>query len=457
VCQCASRSADRFGANRKKFSMRILLLAQFFPPDIGGEERHVFNLANTLRSRGHHVAVGTQCVVGLPDQEVLPSGARVYRFKTLAMRLPGVYAGDRQHHLPFPDPTAVRNLKKILESERPDIVHAHNWIVNSVLPLHRRVDGRPNFGLVLTLHDYSNSCATKRLMRNGQPCSGPTVTRCFGCARKHYGPVVGPVTTAATAVMRPWKERGIDYIVSVSRAVADGNGLIDGPRSSVIPNFVLDTVVQPVTEEPVASKGTRPELPDEDFLLFAGDLSRDKGVPTLLKAYEALGTDRPRLVLVGKRMPETPTNLPKGADVYYGWPHEDILAAFQRCVAAVLPSAWPDPCPTTVLEAMACHRPLITTSTGGMVDMIVDGESGLLVPPGDTVTLAAAMKRLLDDEALRSRLAANARDRVQIFTASVVARQLEAVYERVAPRLTDTEGAGLDLDTTASSGTRRLD
>ena len=56
--------------------MRILLLAQFFPPDIGGEERHVFNLANTLAERGHEVAVATQRMAGVPDQETLASGVQ---------------------------------------------------------------------------------------------------------------------------------------------------------------------------------------------------------------------------------------------------------------------------------------------------------------------------------------------------------------------------------------------
>lgn len=431
--------------------MRILLLAQFFPPDIGGEERHVFNLSNKLSARGHDVAVGTQHVVGLPAREVLPSGVRVYRFKTLAMRLPGVYAGDRRHHLPFPDPIAVRNLAQIIENERPDIVHAHNWIINSILPLHPRISGRRRFGLVLTLHDYSNNCATKRMMRNGLPCSGPAAIKCLGCARKHYGSVVGPVTAVTTAGMRPWKEWGIDYIASVSRAVADGNGLTDGPRSGVIPNFVPDIILEPATEDPDVGSEARRALPDEDFFLFVGDLSRDKGVPTLLQAYKALGAHRPRLVLIGKRMPETPKNLPEGAEVHYNWLHSDILTAFQRCLVAVMPSAWPDPCPTTVLEAMSCARPVITTSIGGMVDMIVDGESGLLVPPGDTEALAVAMKRLLEDEALRSRLADNARERVRIFTASVVTDQLETVYERVAARQSGPGCSWRNMFTTVSS------
>jgi glycosyltransferase involved in cell wall biosynthesis len=77
---------------------------------------------------------------------------------------------------------------------------------------------------------------------------------------------------------------------------------------------------------------------------------------------------------------------------------------------------------------------VIATATGGIVDMIADGESGLLIPPGDAGKLSAAMDRLLKDAGLRARLAIGARERVGRFTASSVAERLEAVYARVAPR-----------------------
>jgi glycosyltransferase involved in cell wall biosynthesis len=416
--------------------MRILLLAQFFPPDIGGEERHVFNLANTLADRGHEIAVATQRMAGVPDEEVLPSGARVHRFATTAMTLPGVYSTSRPHHLPVPDPLGVRELARIVRQERPQVIHAHNWIVNSALALRRRSGTRPPFGLVLTLHDYSHVCATKRLMRAGSACSGPAFSRCLPCATKHYGPVVGPTTAAATAAMRLWKDRAIDHVISVSRAVADGNRITSGPASSVIPNFVLDSALRPLTPDTAQSPagGGSPILPEEQFLLFVGDLSREKGVRTLLRAYELLGADRPPLMLVGRRMPDTPTQLPDGAEVHLEWPHEDVLAAMRHCVAAVLPSVWPDPCPTTVLEAMASSCPVVTTSVGGITDMIVDGESGLLVAPADEEQLAAAMGRVLADSYLRARLGAGARTKVRAFTASAVAERLEGVYAGVAPR-----------------------
>jgi Glycosyl transferase 4-like domain/Glycosyl transferases group 1 len=201
------------------------------------------NLAKTLAERGHEVVVATQRMVDVPDRETLGSGVRVHRFATAAMRLPGVYSINHTHHLPLPDPLSVRELSRITRQERPHTVHAHNWIVNSAVALHRSSPTRLRFGLVLTLHDFSHVCATKRLMRMGSASEGPTVARCLPCATANYGPAVGPLTVAATAMMRPWKNRTIDHVVCVSNAVASGNHIPRGPNTSVIPNFVLDEVV----------------------------------------------------------------------------------------------------------------------------------------------------------------------------------------------------------------------
>ncbi len=269
----------------------------------------------------------------------------------------------------------------------------------------------------------------------GSPCEGPAVARCLPCATSNYGLAAGPLTAAATALMRPWKNRTIDHVVCVSNAVANGNYIPRGPNTSIIPNFVLDEIVRGRLNDTADGRAEDipPGLPGE-FLLFVGELSRDKGLPTLLRAYDSLGGKRPPLLLVGRRMTDTPTHLPNGVDMYAEWPHDRVMAAFRRCLFAVLPSICLDACPTTVLEAMASGSPVIATTTGGIVDMIVDGENGLLVPPGDEYKLAEAMARLLKDADLRARLAAGAQEHVRRFTASAVAERLEGVYERAAAR-----------------------
>ena len=222
--------------------MRILMLSQFYPPVIGGEERHVATLAQALTARGHTVSVAT---IGSPDSfgTRTEDGVRVHRLRTTAQRLPMIYSdGGRPHASPTPDPELVAGLGGVVRAEKPDVIHAHNWIVNSLLPLRPWTKAR----MVLTLHDYSHVCAVKRLMREGVPCSGPGLLKCVSCAAQHYGPAAGTVTALSTAPAARLKERALDAVIAVSSAVAKGNGL-SSPKTRVtvrvIPNFIPDSLL----------------------------------------------------------------------------------------------------------------------------------------------------------------------------------------------------------------------
>src|SRR5581483_10833323 len=88
-------------------------------------------------------------------------------------------------------------------------------------------------------------------------------------------------------------------------------------------------------------------------------------------------------------------------------PREDVLALMRGADAALLSSAWEN-FPHTLVEALAVGTPAIATRVGGVPEIVTDGENGLLVPPGDATALAAAIRRFLDDDALRARLTAAA-------------------------------------------------
>jgi hypothetical protein len=102
--------------------MRILLLSQFYPPVIGGEERHVRNLCAALAQRGNHVSVGTLMHPGSPETE-LDGAVRVHRLRGTLQRLSGLHTdSERRHAPPFPDPELALALKRLVAQERPDIV-----------------------------------------------------------------------------------------------------------------------------------------------------------------------------------------------------------------------------------------------------------------------------------------------------------------------------------------------
>ncbi len=115
-----------------------------------------------------------------------------------------------------------------------------------------------------------------------------------------------------------------------------------------------------------------------------------------------------------------------------------------QCMAAldvlVHASVTGEPFGQVVIEGMAAARPVVATAGGGVPELVVDGESGLLVPMGDVAALAAAVERLLGDASLRARLAASGRARVvECFTVERTARAVEAVYDTVLGRRGPTD------------------
>jgi len=393
------------------------MLAQFYPPVVGGEERHVRNLSVELASRGHDVHVA--CLdVGRPP--VVDPGVTVHALPSVGARVPALYpTADRPLSLPIPDPYVSRGLSRLVESVRPDVVHAHNWIINSYLPL----AAARRLPLVYSLHDYSHVCPTKRLMFEDAPCSGPGVRKCFTCTTDWYGAGRGPVIQAMVRSGRPVRNRVVDVFTPVSTYVGEANRLSEqSVRWQVVPNFVPDSLLS------LASVPRDPALPTGDYLFYAGDLSDQKGVTTLLAAYAALDpAARPELLLVGRPAMDL-SALPAGARAEDKWDHDRVVSGFVHARAAVLPSKWPDPCPTTVLEAMALGAPLVTTHMGGIADMVTDEESALVVAPGDVTATTAALNRLLDDPTRAGRLAAQARVEVKRYLQSRVAADLEEIY-----------------------------
>jgi glycosyltransferase involved in cell wall biosynthesis len=126
-----------------------------------------------------------------------------------------------------------------------------------------------------------------------------------------------------------------------------------------------------------------------------------------------------------------PLDLPRGARLLPELAHGEVVDLMRSARFVVVPSTWPDPCPTVVLEAMAVGRAVLATATGGIVDMVTDGETGLLVPPGDEAALCRAMGEMLDPATDLARFGRAGRRNVEHFTASHVVPRIEAVYTEV--------------------------
>jgi glycosyltransferase involved in cell wall biosynthesis len=396
------------------------MLAQFFDPIIGGEERVVEQLSVELAKRGHDVSVATLRLPGTSPVEDI-AGVRVHRLDAAVNRVDRLFAEPERRHLPpLPDPILVRGLKRVVERERPDVVHAHNWIVHSYVPL----KARSRMPLVLSLHDYSLVCANKRLIRLGSVCGGPGPLRCLRCAADYYGVAKGVFVAGTLMAVSPLLRRRVDMFVPVSTAVAEAVGLVGGSLPyEVIPNPV---------SAPAGGGGVGQELagrlPQEEFILFLGDGRTDKGARVLLDAYSMLEAPPP-LVFAGREGDLTGLDLPAGVIVAGPLPHRAALEAVRRSMLLVLPSLVPETFGMAVLEAMAAGRAVVASDIGGLRELVVDGETGKLVEPGNVVALRDAIAELLGDPEARTAMGRRGRLRSAAYSPQEVVPRFERMYE----------------------------
>jgi glycosyltransferase involved in cell wall biosynthesis len=398
---------------------------------LGGLERHVKDLSESLAAKGHDVSVVTLRQGGWGAEmrsEERVNGVHLYRIRGTVSRAEKLLFVDerRSYAPPFPDPEMMLAIRRIIQWERPQIVHAHNWLSFSYLPLKRWSGAK----LVVTLHEYGLACGKWTLIHQDKFCTGPEAAKCWSCLKEHYGLAKGAMTFGGQRLMVGAQKRLVDMYVPVSQAVAEGSQLVgSGVPYEVIPNFIAD--VLPAPPDDWAER--RAQLPAGPFILFVGSFGKQKGMDVLLAAYGGLNTAVP-LVLIGYELSDFPLSqleIPPNVHIFKNWPNTAVLQAWQQSSLGIIPSNWPEPSPTVVMEAMIAGTPVIATRVGGIPDIVADGETGLLVPPGDVEALRSAMQQLLDNPELAQRMGQAARERVHLFQAHTVVSRLEALYQQL--------------------------
>ncbi len=233
--------------------------------------------------------------------------------------------------------------------------------------------------------------------------------------------------------------RGAAAVVGVSGAVTRRlAGIVPAERLHTVPNGVTGL-------ERVAPGELSPGRP---VVLSVANLYTSKGHATVLDALARLAPTHADIVyaVVGDgpqrgHLESRARELGLSARVLFlGWiAHDQVLALMARADAFVLPSA-PEGFGLVYAEAMAQGTPVVACRGEGPDDFVVDGESGLLVAPGDAEAVAAAIARLLDDPATAARLAAAGRAAVAALTWRRNAERQLAIYEQVlAARRTPPE------------------
>jgi glycosyltransferase involved in cell wall biosynthesis len=227
-------------------------------------------------------------------------------------------------------------------------------------------------------------------------------------------------------------------VTAVSEAVAGSITGHRGPTVRVIPNGVAVSVT---AAEAAAARDELGVTSTGNLVVHVGNIRPHKGHTHLIGAARWLAHHRPGVALVSIGGEKHPGDLERvrrlasaeGVDgtIRFLGRRTDARAFLAAADVVVNPSDF-EGLPVVLLEAMALGRPVVATDVGGVASLVIDGISGLLVPPGDPETLGAAVARVLDDPPFAKRLGEAGRDVVEReYGLEPMVRAFEAIYEEV--------------------------
>jgi glycogen synthase len=366
--------------------VRVLYISDFFLPDIGGVEVISGQLLSALKGKGHQFVVATSHqLLKLPDRTD--------------------YDGIEVHRFEFRRSLSARDLKSMKEivlrlgalksTFKPDLIHiaagANAFFNERTRTIH------PAKTLV-TLHEMI----------------APTGAR---------DGVLGRMFTSA------------DWVVAVSAAVL-GNLHRAFPQTIDHSSLILNALEMPALTP-------APLILDPPRLLCIGRLVREKGFDVAIRAMKPIVARFPaaRMTIAGdgiarRELEELAQRLEVASSIEFrGWVEPEKTDALINDVSiVVMPSRWEEPFGLAALEAAQMARPIVATRRGGLPEIVIDGETGLLVEADDCDGLANAIASLLERPEVARRMGETARERARDkFSADRFANEYDELYRRLVP------------------------
>lgn len=404
--------------------MRILLVNKFHYRK-GGAETYYLTVGSELERMGHEVAY-----FSMKHPNNLPCEWDKY-FVTQReynnVRNPLKAARDGIALIYSPE--AKRNFQALCEDFRPDVVHlnnVHRQITLSILDApYLRENKVPVF---YTAHDYVTVCPGYLMLDgDGRVCDACLEDGYYRhCIERRC--LKGSRAKSALAAMEASFNRAHKSNQRIDKAIAPSrfmrSKLIEGgwPEGKIIflQNFADDAIL-----DRAANAGADATDRESPYLLFFGRLSVEKGVDTLLRAFDAALPNLPqdmRLVVVGDG--------PDAADFktlasslgcasrieFAGYQTGGALQTYvERASLAISISRWRENMPYSIVEAFAAGTPVIGTNIGGIPELVDEGKTGFICDPGDVPSMADAISRGTSaflDRSAYSRLQSNCRSYV---------------------------------------------
>jgi glycosyltransferase involved in cell wall biosynthesis len=391
--------------------MKILLVSDYSVPR-GGNEIVTLALRDGLQSRGHDVRLFASRAFVNGESDPID----YHCFGTASPLRAALWCGN---------PAAYFRLRRALAEFKPDVVHVRLFLSQLsplILPLLRDIPA--------IYHDgwYRTSCPIgSRVLPDGKGCQEHAGSVCY---QNRCVPLLAwPLLMTQLALWRRW--RGVfDVIVANSRSVARWLEVPGHPPVEVIYNGI-------------AARAPRPPLKEPPIIAFAGRLTHEKGVDILLHAFKLVIKQLPQaqLIIAGegperRRLQAIAKQLNAKIDFLGHQSRETLERLFDSAWVQVVPSRGAEAFGNSAAEAMMRGTALVASAEGGFTEYVRDGQTGLLIPPGDRAALGKALLQVLGDRGYAESLGQAGRQlAIKVFDQSLFLDRFVAIYERLTCNL----------------------
>lgn len=360
----------------------------------GGSEKVMFDEAHLLEQNGHQVEYFSMHHPNNPESyeyskyfvdyvELSNAGKEYSIFDKIKIAKNLIY--NKQAEI---------NFERFINDFKPDIIHCHN-ISSQISPSVLRVAKKYNIPAVMTMHDYQLVCPNYTFMYAGQEvcqdykCMGAKYFNCLlnKCSKGSYSAsLISTVQMYFNYYTKSYTGY-LDKLISPSEFLKNimVESGISNDKVKFIPNFV-------------SINEFNPEYSNEGYFLYAGRLSFEKGVKTLLKAFKQLPDTGLKIVGTGP-LEEELFKFKEENEItnvsFEGYQSgENLKELFKNCIGLIIPSEWHENAPMTIIEAFASGKPVIGTKLGGIPEMVEQDKTGFLFEPKNDLELAEKVKEL---------------------------------------------------------------
>lgn len=339
---------------------------------------------------------------------------------------------------------AYREMRRLIGKERPDIVHVHSvypMFSPSILVACRRM----NVPVVMTVHSHNLTCPTWYHLHKGRVCEECVGGHEYRCVLKNCrnNLLESSAYALRSSVARSFRlfHNNVDVLIALTpfaKAKLMQAGFRDD-QVAVVPN---PASLAEAAADPSAG----------EYVAFAGRISPEKGIRTLLAAAAQMPDVPFKVAGDGPVLREMKAHAPQNVEFVGQLLPAGLSDFYSRARMVVVPSVWFEQFPMVVLEAMGRALPVIGSRIGGLPAIIEEDRTGSLFEPGDAESLAQQVRRLWRDPQLCRRMGIAGRQKaMREFTEETYFHNLIAVYQRAIQR----SRRGVGLIPVSSLGTGR--